>query len=191
MGRLFVLASAIVLAVVSVTASPQGLPGPSPRNASYTLKAILDPASHMIHGSGKLTWRNISKNATSELQLHLYWNAWRDEKSSWMREQALGRNAAMLGRPAEDRSMMDVTTISIAGQNLTAANSQIKDTDMAAEMVNYTQSSILSQAGTAMLAQANQSGQGILKLLTKLGDENFHGKPVPAKYLDEALAEIG
>ena len=36
-----------------------------------------------------------------------------------------------------------------------------------------------------------RKGQGILKLLTKLGDENFHGKPVPAKYLDEALAEIG
>jgi transketolase len=36
-----------------------------------------------------------------------------------------------------------------------------------------------------------RKGQGILKLLTKLGDENFHGKPVPRKYLDEALAEIG
>jgi transketolase len=36
-----------------------------------------------------------------------------------------------------------------------------------------------------------RKGQGILKLLTKLGDENFHGKPVPAKDLDEALAEIG
>jgi transketolase len=34
-------------------------------------------------------------------------------------------------------------------------------------------------------------GQGILKLLAKLGDLNFHGKPIPAKYLDEALAEIG
>jgi transketolase len=36
-----------------------------------------------------------------------------------------------------------------------------------------------------------RKGQGILKLLTKLGDENFHGKPVPAKNLEEALAEIG
>jgi len=36
-----------------------------------------------------------------------------------------------------------------------------------------------------------RKGQGILKLLARLGDENFHGKPVPAKYLDEALAEIG
>jgi hypothetical protein len=82
------------------------------------LRAILDPASHMIHGSGKLTWRNITRNPTSELQFHLYWNAWRDEKSSWMREQALQRNLAMLGRPAEDRSTMEVKTISLAGQNL-------------------------------------------------------------------------
>jgi transketolase len=35
-----------------------------------------------------------------------------------------------------------------------------------------------------------RKGQGILKLLAKLGDENFHGKPIPPKYLDEALAEI-
>ncbi len=35
-----------------------------------------------------------------------------------------------------------------------------------------------------------RKGQGILKLLTKLGDENFHGKPIPPKYLDEALAEV-
>ena len=64
-----------------------------------------------------------------------------------------------------NRFQSAANSLSIAGQNLTAANSQIKDTDMAAEMVNYTQSSILAQAGTAMLAQANQSGQGILKLL--------------------------
>jgi transketolase len=36
-----------------------------------------------------------------------------------------------------------------------------------------------------------RKGQGILELLTRLGDENFHGKPIPAKHLDEALAEIG
>jgi flagellin len=53
----------------------------------------------------------------------------------------------------------------IAAQNLSASQSHITDTDMALEMVKYTKDSILSQAGTAMLAQANQSGQGILKLL--------------------------
>jgi len=49
--------------------------------------------------------------------------------------------------------------------NLTAANSAIEDTDMAAEMSNFTKLQILSQAGTSMLSQANQSSQTILKLL--------------------------
>ncbi|GAA5025395.1 flagellin [Terrabacter aeriphilus] len=58
-----------------------------------------------------------------------------------------------------------MTIANVSAQNLAASQSHITDTDMASEMVNYTKANILSQAGTAMLAQANQSGQGILKLL--------------------------
>jgi flagellin len=50
-------------------------------------------------------------------------------------------------------------------ENLTAARSRIQDVDMAEEMVNYTKTQILSQAGTSMLAQANQIPQSVLKLL--------------------------
>lgn len=50
-------------------------------------------------------------------------------------------------------------------ENTTAAESQIRDTDMAATMVAYSKNNILSQAGQAMLAQANQSNQGVLSLL--------------------------
>lgn len=50
-------------------------------------------------------------------------------------------------------------------ENLTASESQIRDVDMASEMVNYTKLGILQQAGTAMLAQANQSPQSVLALL--------------------------
>ena len=50
-------------------------------------------------------------------------------------------------------------------ENTTAAESQIRDTDMATEMVRYSNSNILSQAGQSMLAQANQSNQGVLSLL--------------------------
>ena len=50
-------------------------------------------------------------------------------------------------------------------ENLTAANSQIKDVDMASEMVNFTKLQVLQQAGTAMLAQANQAPQSVLQLL--------------------------
>ena len=50
-------------------------------------------------------------------------------------------------------------------ENTTAAESQIRDTDMATEMVRYSNNNILAQAGQAMLAQANQSNQGVLSLL--------------------------
>jgi flagellin len=50
-------------------------------------------------------------------------------------------------------------------ENLTAAESRIRDVDMAEEMVNLTKTQILQQAGTAMLAQANQAPQSVLKLL--------------------------
>ena len=50
-------------------------------------------------------------------------------------------------------------------ENTTAAESQIRDTDMATEMVKYSNNNILSQAGQSMLAQANQSNQGVLSLI--------------------------
>ena len=50
-------------------------------------------------------------------------------------------------------------------ENTTAAESQIRDTDMATEMVRYSNSNILAQAGQSMLTQANQSNQGVLSLL--------------------------
>lgn len=55
--------------------------------------------------------------------------------------------------------------LSVGAENLQAAESRIRDTDMAKEMVDYTKNQILSQAGTAMLAQANQSTQSVLSLL--------------------------
>lgn len=58
-----------------------------------------------------------------------------------------------------------INSLQVTAQNLTAARSHITDTDMAQEMVTYTKDSIIAQAGTAILAQANQSGQGVLKLL--------------------------
>ena len=50
-------------------------------------------------------------------------------------------------------------------ENTTAAESQIRDTDMATEMVKYSNNNILAQAGQAMLAQANQANQGVLSIL--------------------------
>ena len=66
---------------------------------------------------------------------------------------------------AQNRFESTINSLNVSKENLTAAESRIRDTDMASEMVNYTRANILSQAGTAMLAQANQSNQGVLQLL--------------------------
>ena len=65
----------------------------------------------------------------------------------------------------QNRFESTINSLAVSAENLSAAKSRITDTDMASEMVKYTASNILSQAGTAMLAQANQSGQGVLQLL--------------------------
>lgn len=58
-----------------------------------------------------------------------------------------------------------IKNLDTASENLTAAESRIRDVDMAKEMMNFTKTSILSQAAQAMLAQANQQPQGVLQLL--------------------------
>jgi len=65
----------------------------------------------------------------------------------------------------QNRLEYAVKGLHVGSENLQAAESRIRDTDMAKEMVDFTKNQILSQSGTAMLAQANQMSQGVLSLL--------------------------
>ena len=65
----------------------------------------------------------------------------------------------------QNRFEHTISNLSVAVENLSASESRIRDTDMAQEMVQFTRSQILTQAGTAMLAQANQAPQQVLQLL--------------------------
>ena len=65
----------------------------------------------------------------------------------------------------QNRMESTIANLGVAVENLSASESRIRDTDMAQEMTKFSKSQILSQAGTAMLAQANQSSQGVLSLL--------------------------
>jgi len=65
----------------------------------------------------------------------------------------------------QNRFEHTVNSVNVSIENLSASESRIRDTDMALEMVSFTRAQILSQAGTAMLAQANQAPQGVLSLL--------------------------
>ena len=65
----------------------------------------------------------------------------------------------------QNRLEETVKGLDIGAENLQASESRIRDTDMASEMVEFTKTNVLSQAGTAMLPQANQSTQNVLSLL--------------------------
>jgi hypothetical protein len=100
----------------------------SPRNANYTISARLDPAARTITGSETITWRNLTSRAATELQFHLYWNAWKNTRSTFMREAALA-GLPDEGRAEGDWARIDVTSIRIGGLDRTAARRFIAPDD--------------------------------------------------------------
>ena len=78
--------------------------------------------------------------------------------------KAVSTQRAKLGA-VQNRLEHTVNSLNTANENMSASESQIRDTDMAAEMIKYTKSNILQQASQSMLAQANQQPQGVLQLL--------------------------
>jgi flagellin len=77
---------------------------------------------------------------------------------------AVSNQRASLGA-VQNRLEHTISNLGVAQENLTASESRIRDVDMAAEMVNFTKTGILQQAGQAILAQANQSASGVMSLL--------------------------
>jgi flagellin len=78
--------------------------------------------------------------------------------------ETVSTSRAALGA-TQNRLEHKINNLNVAVENLSASESRIRDTDMALEMVSFTRAQILSQAGTAMLAQANQAPQNVLQLL--------------------------
>jgi peptidase M1-like protein len=101
MSRILAVASAVVvlhlIGIEAQQASVQRFDRPqagarSPRNANYDIDVTLDHGARSLTGRETIRWRNISANSTSELQFHLYWNAWRNADSTWLRERRLAGN---------------------------------------------------------------------------------------------------
>ena len=79
----------------------------------------------------------------------------------------------------QNRLEHTLSNLAVYHENLMASESRIRDVDMAAEMVNFTKLQILQQAGTAMLAQANQTPQSVLQLLQGLARPPSRQSPSP------------
>jgi hypothetical protein len=84
----------------------------SPRNANYSIDATLDPARALLSGRATITWRNITEAPTTTLRFNLYWNAWKNTGSSWMRELLrTGFAGALARRPANEWAWIDLASI--------------------------------------------------------------------------------
>ena len=83
----------------------------SPRNANYSIDVRLDPDTRTLVGRAVVTWRNISAVSAPDLRFHLYYNAWRNSRSTWMRERELGRGPGLASRRESDWGWIDVTAV--------------------------------------------------------------------------------
>ena len=89
------------------------------------------------------------------------------QKATTAIDAAIKKVSASRGKmgAVQNRLEHTINNLDTASENMQTAESRIRDTDMAEEMVNYSKNNILAQAGQSMLAQANQSTQGVLSLL--------------------------
>jgi hypothetical protein len=77
----------------------------------YTLRAELDPSAHTVHGQGTIVWTNTSRAGIRELWLHLYLNAFKNERSAFLRERVGGRGSST----PEDWGWIDLSTLALRG----------------------------------------------------------------------------
>jgi hypothetical protein len=111
----FALVSAAFLQAPAAPGQPAEPEEPlSPRNASYSIDVRLDPEAKRLEGRQLLTWRNIQGVPAGELRFHLYWNAWRNDRSTWMLERRLtGDPAAAI--PEDGWGWIEVDSIRLLG----------------------------------------------------------------------------
>jgi hypothetical protein len=88
--------------------------------ADYTFHAKLDPSAHTVHGEGTIRWRNASSVAKDDVWLHLYLNAFKNQKSAFLREPVGAARGAL---PVRDWGTIDVRKFALhdgegAGENL-------------------------------------------------------------------------
>ena len=140
---------------------------------SYTYAAAIDVSLHVGADSTANNRINLSIDSMSASGLHVTGlkvngsdatNATAAINTIADAIQKVSTQRSALGA-VQNRLEHTINNLDNVVENTTSAESQIRDTDMATEMVKYSNNNILSQAGQAMLAQSNQSNQGVLSLL--------------------------
>lgn len=124
-------------------------------SAQFGSQKLLDGSEGSVADIQQLTDVDLSSPEAAEASLEVI-----DEQIS-----NLGKNQADIGSKVTHDLESTRNSLSVSLQNLTAAESTIRDTDYALEMSMYVRNQLLLSSGTAMLTHANQSALGVLKLL--------------------------
>ncbi len=109
----------VVLAVLAVSGSTgaESQEALSARNANYTIEVSLHPDSKTLTGSQTLTWTNIQDQPTRELWFHLYWNGWRNDRSTWMQEDSIRGRSSNRKPRAGDWSSLEIDAARLVDPN--------------------------------------------------------------------------
>ncbi len=104
----------VVLAVLLTSVLTAGAQALSPRHANYTIDVRLDTRGRTLTGRETLVWTNTASVPATELQFHLYYNAWRNDTSTWMREYKLTTwFKSWRPRRREDFGSIDITSLKV------------------------------------------------------------------------------
>ena len=83
----------------------------SPRTTSYDIDVTLDPSARMLTGSEVITWRNTGSVPAYSLRLHLYWNAFRNTNSTWLKQRRLAGDDPFSAAREDDFGYMNITAL--------------------------------------------------------------------------------
>ena len=103
---------ATLLSIPGPAASRAGRASPaSRRHANYEIDVALEPTTRVITGSEVITWRNPGQVAAYSIRLHLYWNAFRNTNSTWLKQRHLAGDDPFAFRSADDFGYTNVTRL--------------------------------------------------------------------------------
>ncbi|MEO8189504.1 MAG: M1 family metallopeptidase [Acidobacteriota bacterium] len=105
----------VLAASLAAPATALAAPPVRPPVVEYRIAATLDPKTHVVTGRERVLWRNPSADAVSELRFHLYLNAFKNNRSTFMRESGGQLRGDRAGEKAEDWGAIDLTSMKIEG----------------------------------------------------------------------------
>lgn len=116
MARILLAAQLLLASGTAIPAAAERAPGD---RADYRIEVSLDPSGHALTGRETVRWEHRGPAVTTELAFHQYWNAWRNDASTWMLEDRRRERSSLAGEPEpDDWGWLVVDSVTVSGREL-------------------------------------------------------------------------